>query len=80
MKLLLSLGTMSPPQVPHSRCVGVINEFIKPTMIQAVESELDLRENISGASDELEVLQNNQLKIYHSLGVLLLSSYDIKLH
>ena len=51
MTLLLDVGPMRPPQVPHSRGVCVVYEFVKFTTIPGVDSELGLRANISGASD-----------------------------
>ena len=52
MTLLLALNPTISPQVPGSRGVSVIYEFIKCTTIIAVELELDLRTNIFGASDD----------------------------
>ena len=80
MTLLLALGPEIPPHAPYGRGVGLVYKFFKRTMIPEVKPELDLRANISGASDELEALQDNRLKNDHPLGILLPRLYTVKLH
>ena len=53
MKLILTSGTASSPQVLCIHGVGVIYEFFKCTTIPVVKSELDLCTNIFGASELL---------------------------
>ena len=59
MNFLLYLGTASPTQIPCTRGVGVVYDFVKRTTIPEFESELDLRANIFSASDESDMLQDN---------------------
>ena len=80
MPFLCALGPASLPQVPRSRGVGIVCKFVKRTTIPGVESGLDLRVNIFGASDESEALQDNRLKNDHPLGVPFPSSYAIEIY
>ena len=49
-------------------------------MIPVFGSELDSHANLFGASEELDVLQNNQLKNNLPLVVPLPSSYAVEIH
>ena len=80
MALLCTLVPTILPQLLPSRSVGVVYKFVKCTTIPGVESGLDLRVNIFGASDESEALQDNRLKNDHPLGVPFPSSYAIKIY
>ena len=79
MTLLLNLYPLRYPQVPHSRSVSVIDDFVKLTTITEVELEIDLRTNIFCASGESDALQYNQLKKNHPLSVSLPSLHAVKL-
>ena len=80
MVLFLTLVPASLPQVPHGRIVSVIYKFSQRTTIPGVESEIYLRANIFGTSDNLDELQDNRMKNNRLLRVLLLSFYAVKLH
>ena len=80
MTLLTALDPVSSPWVPPNDGVSVVYKFVKRTTIPAVESIIGLCANIFGASDELDALQDNCLKNYHTIGVPLLSLYDAKNH
>ena len=80
MTLLLTLYPLRYPQVPHSRSVSVIDDFVKRTTITEVKSEINLRANIFGASDKSDALQDDWLKNDHPLGITLPSSYAVDLH
>ena len=56
MELLRILSPASPPQVPCSHGVGVVNKFVKLYMIPRGDSGINSRLNIFGASDKLGVL------------------------
>ena len=74
------LGSHAPsPGTPYPRCRCRL-QFFKRTTIPGAESELNLHENIFGASDESDALQNNRLKKDHPLGVPFLVSYALELH
>ena len=66
-----------PPQVFCSPGVVVTYEFVKRSIIPGVESGINLRANIFGASDESDELQDNYMKNDLLLGVPLPRSYVI---
>ena len=80
MTLVLGLGPTSFPRVPRIHSVHVVYESVKRTMIPAVESELDSRDNVFGDIYGSDVLQYYQLKNYHPLCVPLPILYAVKLH
>ena len=62
MVLVIALGIVGFPSVPHIHGLHTIHKFIKRTTIPAVELELDSFANIFSGSDGSEALQNDQLK------------------
>ena len=76
--LLLALDPTSSPQVPRIRGVHAVYKFVKRTTIPEVESEPDSR--TFGASDELDTLQDEQLKSDNPIGVTLTISYAVNIH
>ena len=78
--LILSVGTASITQVTYNCGVGAVYEFVKCTTIIEEESELNLRANIFGTSNESDALLDNQLKNNHLLGVPLPSLYVVNIH
>ena len=80
MTLLLALGTAIFPQVSHSCGVRVVHEFVKHAKVPKANSKIDLRVNIFGIINDLDSLQDYQLKSYHPLGVPLQRSYAVEIH
>ena len=80
MPLLLDLDPASSSQVPRSLSVSLVYKFVKSTTNPAVKSKLNSRMDIFGASYKSDVLQDDQLKNDHPLGVPLPSLYSVELH
>ena len=79
MTLLRVLIPKSPPQVSRIRSVGVTYNFVKRSTIPRGESDINLRANVFGASNETDVLQDNRMEKYQPLGVPFPSSYVVEL-
>ena len=62
MTLICVLSPAGSPPLHCSRGVGVIYKFTKRFAVPQVESIVDLRANIFGASNKEDALQNNRLK------------------
>ena len=79
MTLLHVLSLAIPPQISRSCGVGVEYEFAIRFTIPGDESGLNLRANIFVASDDFDVLHDNQLKNNHPLGVTFMILYGVEL-
>ena len=71
MKTIVTFIAVRPLQIYYIPNVGVTYKFIRCFAVPRVESSINLRANSFGASYEMELVQDNRLKTYHTIGVLL---------
>ena len=79
MTFFCILSFAGSPKLTRSRGVGVVYKFVKCSYVPQVESSIDLRSNILGASYEADALQNNFLKNNCLLSVPFTTSYAVEL-
>ena len=78
--LLSALIPEIPPHVSRIFRIGVAYKFIKRSSVPQVYTSVSSRANIFGTSYELDALQYNRLKNYHTPIVPLPTLYDVDLH
>ena len=80
MTLILGLNPTWFSQVTRSRVKDVFHKFFKRPAIPEIESKHYACANMLGNINALGALQDNWLKHYHPLRVLLSSAYTVKLY